>query len=105
MRRRGSDHIDLVETQFIDTSVSPASEPEIDPVALVLEIGGTSLVPPGIEVLSASGGESSLPIIEVISEGPLPSFNPPLTRASDPVVLQFGGLNPFLDSFPLFDYI
>ena len=35
LRRRVSDHIDLEENQFANTPVSPASEPDIDPVALV----------------------------------------------------------------------
>ena len=103
--RRGSDHIDLEETQFTDMSVSPASEPEIDPVAPVLENGGTSLIPPGIEIHSSSGGESPPPTIEVISEGPLPLFNPPLTHASDPIVLRVGDPSPSLDSLSFFDYI
>lgn len=85
--------------------MSPASKPEIDLVAPVLENGGTSLIPPSIEVPSSSGGEYPPPIIVVISEGPLPPFNAPLTRASNHVILQVGDLSPSLDSFSLFDYI
>ena len=85
--------------------MSPTSKLEIDPIALALESGGTTLVPPNIEVPSSSGGESPPPIIEVISEGPLPPFNPPLTRASDPVILQVRGLSPSPETIPLCDYI
>jgi len=87
LRRSFLEHADLVETQSVDMSVSPASEPEIDPVAPALESGGTTLVPASVEVPSYGGGESPPPIVEVISEGPLPPFNSPLTCASDPIIL------------------
>ena len=85
--------------------MSPDSEPEIDPVAPAFESGGTTLIPPSVEVPSSSGGESPPPIVEVISEGPLPPFNSPLTRASDPMILQVRGLSPSPKTIPLFDYI
>jgi len=105
LRRRGSDHISIEGNQFEDTPVSPASEPDIDPVAPVSEGGDTSHASPSLEIHSASGGESPPPTIEVISEGPLPSCNPPLTRASDPIVSQVRGPYPPSDTFSLFDYL
>ena len=85
--------------------MSPTSEPNIDPVAPALESGGTTLIPPSIKVPSSSGGEFPPPIVEDISEGPLPPFNPPLTRASNPVILQVRGLSPSPKTIPLCDYI
>lgn len=105
LRRHGSDHIDLEENQFVDTPVSPAPESEINPVAPVSEDGETYLASPSLEIHSASGGESPPPTIEVISEGPLPSFNPPLTRASDPIVLRVGDPSPSSDTLSFFDYV
>lgn len=105
LQRRCLEHIDLVETQSIDMSVSPASEPDIDLVAPALESGGTTLITPSIEVPSSSGGDFPPHIVEDISEGPLPPFNSPLTRAFYPVILQVRGLFPSPDTIPLFDYI
>ena len=105
LRRRGFDHIDLEENQFADTPVSPASEPDIDLVAPVSEGRDTSRASPSLEIHSASGGESPPPTIEVIREGSLPSCNPPLTRASDPVVLWVGDPSLSSDTFSFFDYV